>query len=239
MNPLDQVERFRAQFQAEGTPERAAGAKAYLKSRHTFYGVSIPQIRAAARAFQKENRALTRGDLRALVEALWETDEHELRSLGAALLEVYAKLLTSGEIDLVERLIRRCHTWDLLDWLATGVSAALVDRDPALKERLVLWAADPNFWVRRAALLSLLEPLRRGKGDFELFSKLAVPMLTEKEFFIRKAIGWVLREISKRRPELTHGFLREHLRSVSGLTLREGARHLPAPMRDELMALRG
>lgn len=63
----------------------------------------------------------------------------------------------------------------------------------------------------RAALLSLPEPLRRGDGDFELFARLAVPMLGEKEFFIRKAIGWVLRE---------------------------GAKHLPAPLRDAFPALR-
>jgi 3-methyladenine DNA glycosylase AlkD len=61
-------------------------------------------------------------------------------------------------------------------------------------------------------------------------------MVSEREFFIRKAIGWVLREVSKRRPALTYGFLSAHLDRVSGLTLREGAKYLPAEQREELMA---
>lgn len=59
-------------------------------------------------------------------------------------------------------------------------------------------------------------------------------MLDEKEFFIRKAIGWVLREVSKKRPKLVFEFLREHRAEVSGLTLREGAKYLPAAQRRAL-----
>ena len=86
------------------------------------------------------------------------------------------------------------------------------------------WARDRDFWVRRTALLAQLDALRRGGGDFDLFAEIAAPMLGEKEFFIRKALGWVLREVSKKRPALSHAFLRRHLGALSGLTLREGAK---------------
>ena len=84
-------------------------------------------------------------------------------------------------------------------------------------------------------MLPLLIELRAGGGDFELFARFASSMTDEKEFFIRKAIGWVLREVAKKRPELTYGFLTEHIDRVSGLTLREGAKYLPDEQREELM----
>ncbi len=100
--------------------------------------------------------------------------------------------------------------------------------------RLRDWARDENFWVRRTALLSQLRQLSHEGGDFELFARLAAGMLGEREFFIRKAIGWVLREVSKKRPKLVFEFLREHRSEVSGLTLGEGAKYLPAAQRRAL-----
>jgi len=91
------------------------------------------------------------------------------------------------------------------------------------------WARDPDFWVRRSAMLALLVPLRRGGGDFERFSRYADAMLDEREFFIRKAIGWVLRETSKRRPAMIAEWLAPRMRRASGVTLREALKYLDAP----------
>jgi 3-methyladenine DNA glycosylase AlkD len=88
--------------------------------------------------------------------------------------------------------------------------------------------------MRRAALLAQLDELRAGGGDFPLFAELAAPLLPEKEFFIRKAIGWVLREVGHRRPQLAFEFLRAHRAQASGLTVREGARRLPPALRAKL-----
>lgn len=237
MDVAKQVESWRALFRETGTPERAAGAKAYLKSDLHFYGVTIPFIRGVAGRFRREHRHLSRAELLALVEALWETAEHELRALGAMLLEGYIRNLEPGDLGLVEALLRRCRTWDLVDGLSIGVAGPLVSAHPEMKAELRRWAGDPNFWIRRAALLSLLHGFRRGQGDFPLFAELAAGMVTEKEFFIRKAIGWVLREVGTKHPELTYRFLREQIARVSGLTLREGAKYLPEAQREELLQL--
>jgi 3-methyladenine DNA glycosylase AlkD len=71
-----------------------------------------------------------------------------------------------------------------------------------------------------------LDALRRGGGDFPLFARLAEGMIEEREFFIRKAIGWVLREVSKKRPALVAAFLRDHGARASGLTVREASKYL-------------
>jgi 3-methyladenine DNA glycosylase AlkD len=88
-------------------------------------------------------------------------------------------------------------------------------------------------------LLSLLIPLRRGTGDWERFVRLAEPMLAEREFFIRKALGWVLRETGKRRPELVAEWLRPRAARVSRLTLREAIKPLPPEIAAEMLTLAG
>ena len=93
-----------------------------------------------------------------------------------------------------------------------------------------------NFWLRRSAMLALLGPIRRGGGDFCRFGRYAESMLHEKEFFIRKAIGWVLRETSKKRPELVNEWLVPRAHLCSGLTMREATKYLPAEQAKVLLA---
>ncbi len=127
--------------------------------------------------------------------------------------------------------MRASGYWAHVDYLATQVIDPLVVAHPALLARTRTWAKDEDFWVRRTALLAQLRPLRSGAGDFALFAEIAAPMLEEKELFIRKAIGWVLREVSKKRPELVRDFFREHGARASGLTRREGTKYLPDAMK--------
>jgi 3-methyladenine DNA glycosylase AlkD len=105
-----------------------------------------------------------------------------------------------------------------------------------LNPTLDRWASDDDFWIRRSSILALLRPLRRGEGDFGRFARYADGMLEETEFFIRKAIGWVLRETSKKRPELVSAWLRPRAARASGVTVREAVKYLPAPDRDAIMA---
>jgi len=181
---------------------------------------------------------MTRAQVLALVRALWKTTNHEMRSAGIALLERHQPALEARDMPLLESLLRASRSWAYVDWLCTRVVAPLVERDRSLTRVLRRWARDPDFWIRRSALLSLLPALRRGGGDFELFERLAVPMLDESEFFIRKAIGWVLRDVSHRRPALTAGFVRRHAARLSGVTWREAAKYIPAADRAFVEAVR-
>jgi len=118
------------------------------------------------------------------------------------------------------------------------VTAPLVERAAALAGELDRWAGDGEFWVRRAALLALLPPLRASGGDFARFARYTDAMLDEREFFVRKAIGWVLRETAKRRPGLVYKWLAPRAARASGVTLREAVRYLDAGQRQALLAAR-
>jgi 3-methyladenine DNA glycosylase AlkD len=233
MNAASAVRHFRASFRALGSPARAVSEKAYMKSELQFHGVSAPQLRALCVTFCKENE-LDAASLRAIVDALFATDWFDLRSMGIALLERKRALLVARDAPWLIGLVRASGCWAHVDFLATAVIDPLVAANPPLLARTRTWAKDRDFWVKRTALLAQLRALRGGGGDFALFTEIAAPMLEEKEFFLRKAIGWVLREVSKKRPALVHDFFRAHGVRASGLTWREGTKYLPEAMRKEL-----
>jgi 3-methyladenine DNA glycosylase AlkD len=225
---------FQKRFTEVGTAARAKHDRAYLKSDLRFYGARVPEIRRAGADFSRSHPNLTRAELRVIVDALYATDWHEYRSVSIALLARHATLLREADLPWLAGLVRRSDTWAHVDWLAADVIGGVVERDPAGLRHLSVWAKDASFWVRRTALLAQLRVLSRGAGDFDLFARLAAGMLDEREFFIRKAIGWILREVSKKRPELVYGFLHDHRERVSSLSLQEGAKYLPAGMRTKL-----
>lgn len=235
MNVAPYVDELLASLRRVGDDERAQGAKAYLKSDLEFIGVRSADLRAVAREFLDRCPELPGVVLEELVRALWATPYYEGRAVAVALLERRVHRLDLAALRLVEELLRQSHTWALVDWLSNKIAAPLATKEPSEAEKILTrWSHDADFWVRRASMLALLPELRAGRGDFGLFASFAASMISEREFFVRKAIGWVLREVGKKRPWLTYGFLSEHLDKVSGLSLSEGSRYLPAEQREIL-----
>lgn len=226
------------ELERRGDPTRAEQEKRYLKSRRMHFGVSVPGIRAAVQGVIGGYAEPTRLQLLAVVERLWDRPPHECRFAAVELLERFDRLLEPTDLVLLERLIRESGTWALVDGLAASVTGALIERYPQQGIVLDAWARDPDFWIRRSALLALLLPLRRGEGDFERFTRYADGMIEEDEFFIRKAIGWVLREVGKKRPDLVLDWLLPRAARAAGLTVREAVKYLPPAMREQILEAR-
>jgi 3-methyladenine DNA glycosylase AlkD len=214
-------------LRARGTAGRAERERAYLKSELEHYGVTVPAVRSVVKAAAVQHPDLSRDDLLKLVEALWAKPVHERRVAAVELLGMYHERLRGQDIAFLEHLLRESHTWALIDPLAASIVGRLTERYPELGAELDRWANDQDFWIRRTALLALLGPLRRGEGDFERFAGYADAMLGDKEFFIRKAIGWVLRETAKKRPNLVYTWLLPRASRASAVTIREAVKPLP------------
>jgi 3-methyladenine DNA glycosylase AlkD len=227
-----------AELRAAGSEDRAEREKSYLKSTLTHYGAPEPAIRTIAKAIGRRRPDLAHDDLIALVEMLWSEPVHERRMLAVALLELHEASLRPEDLSLLERLLRESRTWALVDGLAASVIGPLVERSPEMGPVLDRWAADDDFWIRRSALLALLPGLRRGAGDFGRFCRYADLMLGEQEFFIRKAIGWVLRETAKKHPEIVFDWLRPRAHQASGITLHEAVKPMSAEQRAAILAAR-
>ena len=217
-----------------GTPERAAGEKAYLKSDLDHLGAGMPALRRIVKDFASDHRDIGHAELTALVTELWSRPIHECRMAAIMLLEQHRRLLGERDLALIESMIRGSLTWAYVDSLAGDLAGSLVALHPEAVVRLDRWSTDPNFWIRRSALLAMMAPLKQGAG-FERFGRYADAMLDEKEFFIRKAIGWVLRETGKRRPDEVVRWLLPRANRASGVTLREAVKYLDAADRDSIL----
>ena len=232
------VESIRTELAAVGTPERAERERAYLKHVYEHHlGVDVPTMRTITRRLAKDAK-LDHDALIDVVTRLWEARIFELRSAAVELLDRHPKLLVAADVAVIEGLLRTAKTWALVDVLAEHVVGRLLERAPELAATLDRWSVDGDFWIRRSAMLALLYGLRRGGGDFERFGRYADGMLAETEFFVRKAIGWILRETSKERPELVVAWMRPRVGRMAGLTFREAVRHLPDADREALTAER-
>lgn len=218
-----------------GTVHRAVGEKAYLKSDLDFTGTLVSVTRAAVASLDA-GLGLDHDKLIALVGALWSKPVFERRLAATILLQRHPRLLGVADAAVIERLVRESRTWALVDYLAIDVLGRLVQADPdGVSPLMDRWAADDDFWVRRSSLLCELRSIRAG-GPLSRFLARADPMLEEPEFFIRKAIGWVLREAGKRQPDAVTAWLAPRTDRASGVTMREAVKRLPPSDAERLMA---
>ena len=217
-----------AALHAQADAERAPQQRAYLKSERDFLGVTLPVLRREVTAVLGSRAIVEHDATIALAIELWDGPYFECRLAAVMVLVAGRATLVPADLDLLESLIRGAETWALVDELAATVTGTIVEAYPeecaAVLDR---WSIDPDsFWIRRSSLLALLIPLRRGAGDWERFCRYADSMLDEREFFIRKAIGWVLRDTSKRRPEMVRDYVTPRMDRLSGVTRREAVKYL-------------
>jgi 3-methyladenine DNA glycosylase AlkD len=233
LDPKRAADELEARLRALGTAERAEHEQRYLKSDLRHLGATVWQIDREVKAFAAERPELPHDDLVALVEALWRKPVHERRMAAVMLLEAHPELVAPSDLRLLERLVRESKTWAYVDGLAANVLGELLVRFPRTAPKLDRWARDSDLWVRRSALLAQIRPLKQGRS-FARFGRYADLMLDEKEFFIRKAIGWVLRETGKTRPHEVYEWLAPRRDRASGVTMREAVKYLKREQREAL-----
>ncbi len=227
-----------AELAASGSNERAVNEKRYLKSELHHYGVSVPVIRRLARRFAREHKDVSKAELIGLTTEFWDRDVYELRKLAVNILAARVEDFDAGDVSFVEGLLRRSHTWALIDDLAMNVVGPMLTTVPEAVQIRLKWSKDDDFWVRRTAMLALLPRLRRGLDGWDEFAGYADAMLCEEEFFIRKAIGWVLREVSKHSPALVFEWTQTRAMTASSVTFREAVKYLSEDQRLRLTELR-
>jgi 3-methyladenine DNA glycosylase AlkD len=138
------------------------------------------------------------------------------------LLDRYSKLLTPAALPALRKLIEQKPWWDSVDQLTGRVVGPLVLRHPELRREMDRWSRDPDFWLRRA---SIIHQLSHGDetDDIRLFDY-CERNARDTEFFIRKAIGWALRQHARRHPEAVRDFVATHP-ELSPLSRREALKH--------------
>ena len=231
--PMMIAEDIEARLGELADPARAVQEKRYLKSELRHLGVQLPVLREVA---VTAATGLDRAQTLALADELWRAPVHERRMAAIEILISNTALLTADDLAVAERLIRASHTWAYVDALAVKVVGGLLTAHPSLAATLDRWVRDENFWIRRTSLLALLPGIRAGAPDLDRLSAYGETLAGEREFFIRKALGWVLRELAKSDPAWVTAWVGDHMAVVSGVTIREAVRHLPEKDREDLLA---
>ncbi len=226
MNAAAEAADLLTRLAAAGSPTRAISEKAYLKSDLDFVGSGVPAMRLVVKGWLRAHPDLDHDDLFAVADAMWAHPIHECRQTAVELLVMRPTLITLLDVPWLYNTLLDSHTWALVDPLAGSVTADLAARDPeGLMPHLDRWVHDSDFWVRRSSVLSLRALLRQDR-ELDRFFAYATLLLPEAEFFIRKVLGWVLREVAARQPEMVSAWLRDHMAQMNLVTLREPMRKL-------------
>ena len=223
MTAADLVDSIRQALRESANPTIAPGQQAYMKSSMPFLGVKVPQARRIARQAARGRKDAA--ELRAAALGLWRGATHREERYAAT--EIMGLRPLRGRLDMLdvhEEMIRTGAWWDHVDEVSHRLAETLDAHPEDLTPVLVAWAHDEDLWVRRASIISQLG--RRGDTDVALLVGAIQPNIADTEFFIRKAIGWALREYAKTDPEWVRTFVAAHEGELSGLSRREAMKHL-------------
>lgn len=227
MTPKRAAARIRAELKARANPEDAEPMQRYMKSSIPFMGVKKPGRAEVMKRFRREWVPGTREDYEGLVSALWAGKTREERYCGISVARAYPSFVDLETMGLYERLIREGAWWDFVDEIAIQlVGTVWRAHRKSLSSRMDAWARDPDRWIRRAALIGQLK--HRDETDHRRLFRYCRELSDDDDFFIRKGIGWSLREYGKSNPERVASFLRRHKGRLSPLSVREASRRLIA-----------
>ena len=226
---------FREKMKSGGGSERALQEKRYLKSPFKFFGTSLPYADKVAKDFRKENPGASNEFVIELAGRLWASPYHDEKRLALRLLQIFPECLDIQVVAMLEKMLMESPTWDLVDDISIHLVGTVLEKNKKAYAFLKKWSTSQNFWMKRASLVSQILMFRKGRGDRKAFYAFAERMASEREFFIRKAIGWCIREISKADPEAAFYFLMRIKDKASRLTLREGSKRLPERQRKLLL----
>lgn len=204
-------------------PHRAEGMQAYMKHHFRFLGVPAPARKQAQRAFVNRFATADGDTVLGAAEALWAEPEREFQYVAADLLRRRAKVLQPAHLERLRALVTAKSWWDTVDVLAAHAVGPLV-REHGLGSAMDTWIHDADLWVARTAILHQLT-FKDATDEARLFRYCAV-QAGHADFFVRKAIGWALREYARTAPEAVRGFVGAHAHELSGLSTREALKHL-------------
>ncbi|AZP16253.1 DNA alkylation repair protein [Streptomyces aquilus] len=220
------LERLTATYGAAADPARAAPMRAYMKNVAPFLGLTTPVRRALSRTVVEGTPRPDETDCTAVALRCWRLPEREYQYFAVDYLRRHARVLSSGFLPVARHLVSTTPWWDTVDLLAAHVVGALVAADPALKADMDAWIVDEDLWIARTALLHQLRYKER--TDTERLFTYCLHQSGHPDFFIRKAIGWALREYAKTDPEAVRGFLAREKGRFAPLSVREALKNIGA-----------
>ena len=218
-----------AALRSQADAQQAVPMKAYMLGQFGFLGIRAgPRREALKLALQGLPKFTGSADeLLALAHALWQLPEREFRYTAIDLLAKHHKRLAVDDLPRILQLVQTDSWWDTVDGLAGVVGDVLLRakaRQPEVQRHMDACLVHPHLWVRRVAMLHQLG--WRDQTDQARLFRYALTLAPETDFFIRKAIGWALRDQARSQPDAVRAFLAQHAEQLSHLTRRQAGKHI-------------
>jgi 3-methyladenine DNA glycosylase AlkD len=214
-----------SELSAVADPDKAPQMQAYMKTYMPFYGVQKAGRTRILRQFVRLFVPDSRAEYEVLVRGLWSLPHREEKYLSLGVARHFEDFVVPGSLGLYTDLIVEGAWWDLVDEVATKLIRSLVMEHPNETWPMVdTWIDSDDMWLRRSAIICQIGA--KEKTDTERLFRFCAGHLDETEFFIRKAIGWALREYAKTDPGSVADVINAHVHEMSGLTYREGSKHI-------------
>jgi len=205
--------------------ENAAAMAAYMKTDMPFFGVKRPDRDPIFKDMMLRFPVASRREYDKAVKELWAQPHREEKYFAIGLARKADEYITPPSLPLYRKIVVEGAWWDFVDEVAANlVGRLLLDNREKIAPVMERWIDDGNMWVRRTALLANLK--HKAATDEAVLFDHCLRRAHEKEFFIRKAIGWVLREYAKTAPNVVREFVFANRDVWSGLTFREATKHL-------------
>jgi 3-methyladenine DNA glycosylase AlkD len=211
-------------FEGARDPERATPMAAYMRDQFPFLGIPSPTQKALTREVFAGLGRPAEPDLAAVALACWERPEREYQYFACSWLRRHARLCGQGFIVTARQLLVTKSWWDTVDALAAHLVGPLVAQHPALVATTDAWLTDHDRWLVRTAILHQLT-FKEATDATRLFHYCTV-QAAHPDFFVRKAIGWALREYAKTDPAAVRTFVNAHHSRLAVLSVREALKNL-------------
>lgn len=209
---------LRSAFEKHANPIVATGAKAYMRNKSEFYGLPSPVRRQLVKEFISEAGYPPYDELEEMVHFAWEQPQREWQYVAMEIVEKSVKKANQNLLDLAEWMIINKSWWDSVDFIAPNIAGVLFKKFPEIKMQYIeKWMQSGNLWLQRSCLLHQLRDNKT--ADRALLFNLCERLAEHPDFFIRKAIGWSLRQYSKAYPEAVIDFVNTH--QLSNLSRKE------------------
>jgi len=217
------IRELNIRFEKQADPDRAFQMKKYMKDLFPFFGIQANPRRVICSQLLKDYGLPEKRALFELVKLLWEKDEREFQHFGAELANKFKNNIEEDDLELFQWMIVNKSWWDTVDFIASNLVGNYFRKYPQHTHHVMQkWQESGNMWLQRTTLIFQLK--YKEKTDVELLTRQILALKDSKEFFIRKAIGWALREYSKTRPDWVKEFVDKT--TMSGLSTREALKRI-------------
>lgn len=210
-------------FRKNGNRERAAGAKVYMRDLFNYFGISTPDRRQLEREFHNEHALPSFSETEQIVRKLWTKSERELQYFAMELCYKHRKAFPRKALHLFEYMIRNKSWWDTVDFIAIKLVNSYFQLYPdMILPKTKEWINSGHIWLMRTALI--FQNNDKKKTDEKLLFKLILICSGHPDFFIRKAIGWSLRQYARTNPASVKKFVTAS--ELSELSRKEALKHI-------------